>query len=90
MPVAPALVHDAPATALVPGFLGAGVALLLVVRLAMLASLYLMLNLPAQTWLRFFIWMALGFVVYFAYSARHSRLTTDPNYARRTPEPSET
>ncbi|WP_203927654.1 putative bifunctional diguanylate cyclase/phosphodiesterase [Virgisporangium ochraceum] len=39
VPVAPALVEDAPATALVPGFLGAGVALLLVVRLAMLASL---------------------------------------------------
>ncbi|GIJ61305.1 hypothetical protein Vau01_088210 [Virgisporangium aurantiacum] len=39
VPVAPALVQDAPATALVPGFLGAGVALLLVVRLAMLASL---------------------------------------------------
>jgi basic amino acid/polyamine antiporter, APA family len=50
--------------------------------LAALASFYLMLNLPAATWLRFVIWMALGFVVYFAYSRRHSRLVTDPNYAR--------
>lgn len=39
VPVAPALVDGAPAAALVPGVLGAGVALLLVVRLAMLASL---------------------------------------------------
>jgi diguanylate cyclase len=39
VPVAPALVRNAPMAALVPGLLGAGVALLLVVRLAMLASL---------------------------------------------------
>src|SRR5262249_34457914 len=45
--------------------------------LAALASLYLMLNLPAATWLRFVIWMVVGFIVYFAYSARHSRLATE-------------
>ncbi len=39
VPVAPALVQNAPLNALVPGVLGAGVALLLVVRLAMLATL---------------------------------------------------
>ena len=50
--------------------------------LAILASLYLMLNLPSATWIRFFIWMAIGLVVYFAYGAGHSRLTTDPNYSR--------
>jgi basic amino acid/polyamine antiporter, APA family len=50
--------------------------------LAILASLYLMLNLPSATWIRFFVWMAIGFVVYFAYGAGHSRLTTDPNYSR--------
>jgi basic amino acid/polyamine antiporter, APA family len=42
--------------------------------LAVLASLWLMLNLPAQTWERFAIWMALGAVVYFGYSRRHSRV----------------
>jgi APA family basic amino acid/polyamine antiporter len=50
--------------------------------LAVLAAFYLMLNLPAATWVRFFVWMAIGLVVYVAYSARHSRLVTDPNYSR--------
>ncbi|MEU2654822.1 amino acid permease [Streptomyces sp. NPDC007325] len=38
------------------------------------ASLWLMLNLPGETWFRFAVWMALGVVVYFAYGRRHSRL----------------
>jgi len=42
--------------------------------LAVLASLYLMLNLPATTWVRFGIWMVVGLVVYFSYSMRNSRL----------------
>jgi APA family basic amino acid/polyamine antiporter len=50
--------------------------------LAVLTSFYLMLNLPGATWIRFVVWMAVGFVVYFAYGARHSRLRTDPNYSR--------
>ncbi|WP_329062360.1 amino acid permease [Streptomyces sp. NBC_01429] len=41
---------------------------------SVLASLWLMLNLPAETWLRFGIWMVIGFVVYFLYGRRHSRL----------------
>ncbi len=32
------------------------------------------LNLPAATWLRFFVWMAGGLVVYLAYGACRSRL----------------
>jgi APA family basic amino acid/polyamine antiporter len=50
--------------------------------LAVLAAFYLMLNLPAATWVRFFVWMALGLVFYFVHGARHSRLATDPNYSR--------
>lgn len=39
-----------------------------------LACLWLMLNLTVLTWLRFIVWMLAGFVVYFAYSRRHSLL----------------
>ena len=42
--------------------------------LAVLASFWLMLNLPAQTGERFAIWMAVGAVVYFGYGRRHSRV----------------
>lgn len=38
------------------------------------ASLWLMLNLPAETWVRFGVWMVIGFVVYFFYGRTHSRL----------------
>jgi APA family basic amino acid/polyamine antiporter len=43
---------------------------------SVLATLWLMLNLPAETWLRFAVWMALGFLVYFLYGYRHSRVRT--------------
>jgi APA family basic amino acid/polyamine antiporter len=41
---------------------------------SVLASLWLMLNLPAETWLRFGIWMLIGFLVYFLYGRSHSGL----------------
>ena len=50
----------------------------LVATLAVLLCLYLMLNLTGETWVRFAIWMALGFVVYFAYGRRHSRVGKEP------------
>jgi APA family basic amino acid/polyamine antiporter len=36
--------------------------------------LYLMLNLPLLTWLRFGLWMVIGAAIYFLYSVRHSRV----------------
>ncbi|MDE3067596.1 MAG: amino acid permease [Verrucomicrobiota bacterium] len=38
------------------------------------SCLFLMAGLPADTWARLIVWMAIGLVVYFAYSRRHSRL----------------
>ena len=33
-----------------------------------------MLNLTVETWLRFLIWLAVGFIIYFAYSRQRSRI----------------
>ncbi len=38
------------------------------------AAFYLMLTLPAETWVRFIIWMLLGLIIYFTYSRNNSRL----------------
>ena len=35
---------------------------------AVIACLWLMVNLSVETWLRFVIWMAIGVVIYFTYS----------------------
>ncbi|HEX2313894.1 MAG TPA: amino acid permease [Thermomonospora sp.] len=42
--------------------------------LSVLACLFVMVNLPVETWLRFLAWLAAGAVLYFAYGHRHSRL----------------
>src|SRR5438477_8446511 len=34
----------------------------------------LMLSLPVETWIRFFVWLVIGLVIYFLYSVRHSKL----------------
>jgi APA family basic amino acid/polyamine antiporter len=34
----------------------------------------LMLSLPLETWGRFFVWLAIGMLIYFGYSVRHSKL----------------
>src|SRR5919112_933699 len=42
-----------------------------------LASLFLILQLHWQTWLRFVIWLAIGLVIYFSYGKKHSLLNPD-------------
>jgi hypothetical protein len=32
----------------------------------------LMFSLPPENWLRLFVWLVLGFVIYFSYGAKHS------------------
>jgi len=42
--------------------------------LGMLGSLMLMFSLPVENWLRLFIWLLTGLVIYFFYGRRHSEL----------------
>ncbi len=42
--------------------------------LSVLACVWLMLNLSLATWGRFLIWLAAGFLIYFLYGVRHSRV----------------
>ncbi len=42
--------------------------------LGMISCAGLMGFLPAQTWLRFTVWLTIGLIVYFTYSIRHSKL----------------
>jgi APA family basic amino acid/polyamine antiporter len=42
--------------------------------LGVLSCLGLMATLPGDTWIRLFVWMAIGLAIYFLYSRRHSTL----------------
>ncbi len=42
---------------------------------------YLMAVLPGLTWIRFFVWLALGLVIYFVYGRWHSRVSAAANGA---------
>ena len=42
--------------------------------LGVVFCIVLMLSLPILTWIRFFIWLALGLLIYFFYGIHHSRL----------------
>ena len=42
--------------------------------LSIVFCLVLMLALPLETWLRFFVWLAIGLVIYFLFGRRHSVL----------------
>ncbi|MCM0606045.1 MAG: amino acid permease [Xanthomonadaceae bacterium] len=38
------------------------------------ACLWVMSGLPSDTWIRLFVWLAIGFVIYFTYSVKNSKL----------------
>ena len=49
--------------------------------------LFLMINLTTETWIRFLVWMLIGFGIYFAYGYQHSRVgkgqgAPAPDYSR--------
>lgn len=45
--------------------------------MGVLTCLYLLIEIPAVSWFWFFVWMAVGLVIYFLYGYRHSRLKTE-------------
>jgi len=66
--------------------LAIGVAILSFIRnyslipvLGMLCCSYLMIEIPAKSWMVFFGWMGLGLLIYFTYSVRNSKLAKMSN-----------
>ncbi|AMM31838.1 Amino acid permease [Sinomonas atrocyanea] len=51
--------------------------------IGVLFSLWLIISLPWETWVRFAVWLVVGLAIYFSYSRRHSLLNPDsPRHAR--------
>jgi basic amino acid/polyamine antiporter, APA family len=69
---------DLPRTFMVP-------ALPVIASASILACLWLMVNLTLATWIRFVIWMGIGFLIYFGYGYRNSRLHKLGHYERHDP-----
>jgi basic amino acid/polyamine antiporter, APA family len=49
--------------------------------LAILSCVILMASLPIETWIRFFVWLAIGLVIYLTYSRHHSEFGRSPRAA---------
>jgi APA family basic amino acid/polyamine antiporter len=52
--------------------------------MGMIVCLAQMVGLPFDTWIRLFVWMAIGFAIYFGYSRRHSLLRRAEKQASTT------
>jgi APA family basic amino acid/polyamine antiporter len=49
--------------------------------LGILSCLLLMFSLPVANWVRLFVWLFIGLVIYFSYGIRHSKITRDAQAA---------
>jgi APA family basic amino acid/polyamine antiporter len=49
----------------------------------MLCCLILMAGLTLENWIRFFVWLIIGLVIYFAYSRKRSTLGAEQREAAR-------
>jgi APA family basic amino acid/polyamine antiporter len=47
-----------------------------------------MASLPGVTWIRFFVWLAFGLIIYFCYGRFHSRVSALSNSGAQVPESS--
>ena len=45
--------------------------------LGVLFAVYLMTDLPWDTWVRFVVWLVIGIIIYFAYGYKHSRVRAE-------------
>ncbi len=52
--------------------------------LGILSCVYLMLNLPILTWIRFLVWLDLGMLIYWFYGRTHSPLSDEREKAARS------
>ena len=46
--------------------------------MAIVSCLFLMAQLPAITWIRFFVWLAIGVAIYFMYGFRRPAALAEP------------
>ncbi len=46
--------------------------------LGVLSCMYLLIEIPAVSWFWFFVWMAVGLMIYFLYGYRHSIIANNP------------